>query len=95
MENSNVDFILLGGDYDFSLKALVEALERGDTPPPGFMWHGENGEICGEKSFCNAKNDLNTLRFSSGPVTAAHANIAGFFSKMITMTPPQSIRRLV
>lgn len=61
LNNCKVDYVLLGGDYDFSLKALIDSIEAGIKPPAGFLWHGANGEICGEKSFCNAKNDLNTL----------------------------------
>lgn len=44
MENSAVDYVLTGGDYDFSLLNLVNHLSRGEKLAPG-VWHREKGKI--------------------------------------------------
>lgn len=38
MLNSNVDFVMTGGDFDVSLLALVEHLDEGKAKPPGLYF---------------------------------------------------------
>ena len=38
LKNSRADFILLGGDYDFSLAELADALENNKKIPKGFVY---------------------------------------------------------
>ncbi len=44
MENSRVDYVLTGGDYDFLLLNLAEYLEGKAKLEPG-IWYRENGKI--------------------------------------------------
>lgn len=70
MENSLVDFIIVGGDYDVSLRNLVEYLENKKEMPKG-MWYREDGEIKNtgkpDLSF-----DLNNLPFIDRDLTKFH-----------------------
>jgi len=37
-ENSKVDFVITGGDYDFSLKELVNSIIKNERPPKGIYY---------------------------------------------------------
>lgn len=68
MENSNVDFVLTGGDYDFLLLNLVEYLEgKAEKSEPG-IWYRENGVIKNTGSF-RLDYDLDGLPFIDRDIT--------------------------
>lgn len=64
MENSEVDYILIGGDYDFLLLNLVNHLERGKKLEPGIWYRTkEKRKMKNEKSQLKIKNYANTGKF--------------------------------
>jgi len=68
MENSRVDYVLTGGDYDFLLLNLVEHLEgKVERLEPG-VWFRENGEIKSSGSF-RLDHDLDGLPFIDRDLT--------------------------
>jgi len=67
MENSKVDFVLTGGDYDFLLLNLVEHLEGKEKLEPG-IWHSENGKIKSSGKF-QLNHDLDGLPFIDRDLT--------------------------
>jgi radical SAM superfamily enzyme YgiQ (UPF0313 family) len=71
MENSPVDFILTGGDYDFSLLGLVRWLEGEEKMPPGIYFRRE-GKVENSGVFSLQGNDLNSLPFIDRDLTRAH-----------------------
>ncbi len=70
MHRCPVDFVLTGGDYDFSLQALVQAIcQKGDMPPGIFF--RQDGQIKSSGRFTTG-NDLNSLPFIDRDLTKAH-----------------------
>ena len=67
MENSKVDFVLTGGDYDFLLLNLVEYLEGRAELEPG-VWYREDGKIKSIGSF-RLNHDLDCLPFVDRDLT--------------------------
>ncbi len=67
---SEVDFVLTGGDYDFSLKGLVDAIS-GNGSMPGGIYFRDNGTLKNSGPF-SLKNDLNTLPLIDRDLTKAH-----------------------
>lgn len=75
MQNSPVDFILTGGDYDFLLLNLCNYIEKITNPKskiqndlePG-IWYRENGQIKNTGKFV-LEHDLNDLPFIDRYVT--------------------------
>jgi len=67
MENSEVDYILTGGDYDFLLLNLVRFLEGKEKLESG-IWYRENGEIRSTENF-QLSHDLNSLPFIDRDLT--------------------------
>jgi len=62
MENSKVDYVLTGGDYDFLLLNLVKYLSgKAESFEPG-IWYREDGEIKSTGNFV-LNHDLNSLPF--------------------------------
>ena len=61
LAHSQADYILCGGDYDFSLRDLVRSLESGAPMPPGFWWRGEGGRLETSGKFCLSQNKLDDL----------------------------------
>jgi radical SAM superfamily enzyme YgiQ (UPF0313 family) len=59
LENSPVDYVLTGGDYDFLLLNLVEHLENGSTLEPG-IWFRSNGSPTSTGRFA-LDHDLDSL----------------------------------
>ncbi|MBN1288506.1 MAG: radical SAM protein [Actinobacteria bacterium] len=59
MENSPVDFVLTGGDYDFLLVNLVDHLENGRQLEAG-IWYREDGKPASTGLF-TLNHDLNEL----------------------------------
>lgn len=68
MENSKVDYVLCGGDYDFLLLNLVRFLDgvEGELEPG--IWYRENGEIKSTGRF-RLDHDLNELPFVDRDLT--------------------------
>ena len=66
-QNSKVDFILCGGDYDFLLLNLVNWLEGKGKLEPG-IWFRENGRIKDTGKF-KLNHDLNSLPFIDRDLT--------------------------
>jgi radical SAM superfamily enzyme YgiQ (UPF0313 family) len=71
LRNSPVDFIITGGDYDFSLKGLVEALADKGKMPTGIYFR-DNDAIKNSGQFSLKLNDLNSLPFVDRDLTKAH-----------------------
>jgi len=61
MKKSKVDFVITGGDYDFSLLELCNYLTRKKEMPKG-LWYRENGEIKNNGKF-ELNHNLNELPF--------------------------------
>lgn len=66
-----VDFIITGGDYDFSLKGLVDTL-LGNGDIPGGIYFREGEIIKNSGPFSLKSNDLNSLPFIDRDLTKAH-----------------------
>lgn len=45
LDNSLVDYVLTGGDYDFALKNLCQFIESGVCLEPGVWWRGGNSGL--------------------------------------------------
>lgn len=71
MENSKVDYVITGGDYDFLLLNLVEYLDgKAEALEPG-IWYREDGEIKSTGDFV-LNHDLNILPFIDRDLTMWH-----------------------
>ena len=70
MENSQVDFVITGGDYDFSLLSICDHLSGGKELDAG-IWHRNNGHIENTGQFA-LKEDLNKLPFIDRDLTKWH-----------------------
>lgn len=68
MENSKVDYVLTGGDYDFLLLNLVEYLEGGSKMLEPGVWYRQGGRIKSTGSF-KLNHDLNVLPFVDRDLT--------------------------
>ncbi|MFH0912921.1 MAG: radical SAM protein [Candidatus Omnitrophota bacterium] len=66
-QNSQVDFILTGGDYDFLLLNLCNFLEKNIELEPG-IYYRENGQIKNSGRF-QLNHDLNSLPFIDRDLT--------------------------
>jgi anaerobic magnesium-protoporphyrin IX monomethyl ester cyclase len=62
LKNSEVDFVLTGGDYDVSLLKVARSLEDGKNHLPRGVWYRENGDIKNTGNFELVSN-LDTLPF--------------------------------
>ena len=49
LENSKIDFVITGGDYDFLIKELCDYLTKKNNKIPDGVYYRENGEIKGSK----------------------------------------------
>ena len=67
LEESKVDYVLTGGDYDFLLLNLCHHLSRGEELEPG-IWHRQNGGIESSGIF-EQNHDLNSLPFIDRELT--------------------------
>ena len=70
MENSSVDYVITGGDYDSLLLGIAKHL-RDDTPLPAGIWYRSNGQIQNTGPF-KLDYDLNDLPFIDRRLTKAH-----------------------
>ncbi len=71
MQAVPVDFVLTGGDYDFSLLGLTRWL-GGEGELPGGIYLREHGRIENSGAFSLRDNDLNSLPFIDRELTKAH-----------------------
>ena len=69
-ECPSLDFVLTGGDYDFSLLALANHLQNGADFPHG-LWYRKEGRIISTGDFKLAGN-LDTLPFVDRELTKFH-----------------------
>ncbi|MEK6893124.1 MAG: radical SAM protein [Nanoarchaeota archaeon] len=67
MENSKVDFVITGGDYDFSLLSICDYLSKKRKLEPG-IWHRKGKEIRNTGKFI-LNHDLNELPFIDRKLT--------------------------
>lgn len=67
LKNSNVDYILTGGDYDFLLLNLVNFLEKNEKMEPG-IYYKKNKEIKNTGKFL-LNHDLNKIPFIDRDLT--------------------------
>ncbi len=70
LERSKVDFVLTGGDYDFSLMAMVDALSGLRAMPPG-IYYRKADDIENTGRF-RLSGDLDALPFIDRQLTKAH-----------------------
>ena len=70
MNNSPVDFVLTGGDYDFSLQAMAGALSGNGDMPRGIYFR-QDGSVKNTGHFV-LDGDLNKLPFIDRDLTQAH-----------------------
>jgi radical SAM superfamily enzyme YgiQ (UPF0313 family) len=71
IEQSSVDYALIGGDYDFSLSRLVKHLDDGDELGHGFVYRGDDGDLVRTADFVQ-DGDLMALPFMDRDLTNAH-----------------------
>lgn len=67
-ENSKVDFILTGGDYDFLLLNLCNNLRKKATNLEPGIWYRHNGQVKNSGKF-KLNHDLNSLPFIDRDLT--------------------------
>jgi len=67
LEESKVDYVLTGGDYDFLLLNLCHHISRGEELEPG-IWHRVGGEIKNSGQF-QLNHNLNSLPFIDRELT--------------------------
>jgi len=61
LQNSKVDFVLAGGDYDFILLNLVNHLSKKEELKGGVWYRDENNKIVSSEKYDPAKNSLDDL----------------------------------
>ncbi len=71
LERSATDFCIQGGDYDFSLKSLVDGLTRGTPFGGGIWWKDDDGTIR-ESGPYTSEGDLESLPYWDRHLTNAH-----------------------
>lgn len=67
MQNCNVDYVITGGDYDISAKALLDHLVKNAEKPEG-LYYRENGEIKNTGKF-RLYEDLDSIPFIDRDIT--------------------------
>lgn len=61
LRNSQVDFVIAGGDYDFALLNLADHLKKGEPLKGGIYYRSENGEISNSGPIDISQNNLDEL----------------------------------
>lgn len=69
---SSVDYSMTGGDYDFSLRRLVEHIEDGKELGTGFWYRGADGDPQTTGEFSNSEGSLEDLPWMDRDLTNAH-----------------------
>ncbi|MSP55088.1 MAG: radical SAM protein [Myxococcales bacterium] len=70
LEQSQTDYCIQGGDYDFSLQSLVDWISKG-TKLGGGIWWKENGTVKSSGAY-NQEGNLEELPFWDRDLTNAH-----------------------
>ncbi|MDO8497630.1 MAG: radical SAM protein [bacterium] len=71
MQNSNVDYIISGGDYDFVIVNLLNHIYKGEELEGGIYWRSSNKDIKAKpKNTHTLKNGSKV--YSSGPSSLRH-----------------------
>jgi len=68
LENSKADFVLCGGDFDFSLSNLCDCLSKKEKKLTEGIYFRKNNKIVNSGKFC-LKNNLNELPFIDRELT--------------------------
>lgn len=68
-ENSQVDYVITGGDYDFSLLSLSSHIEKGEILKGGIYYRNENGEIVNSGPVDFSRNNLEELPIIDRKIT--------------------------
>lgn len=61
LDNSKVDFVITGGDFDFMLLNLANHISKGETLEGGFYFRDASGNISNSGPSDISKHDLDTL----------------------------------
>ena len=70
-ENSNVDYIITGGDYDFVVVNLLDHIHKGNPLEGGIYWrHGDKNIKAAPKNKFNLKDKSKV--YNSGPSSLRH-----------------------
>jgi radical SAM superfamily enzyme YgiQ (UPF0313 family) len=70
MENCLADFVITGGDYDFTLLNIANHLDRSEPLEPG-IYYRKDGKICNTGPF-ELKHDLDSLPFIDRGLTQSY-----------------------
>ena len=70
MEESRVDYVITGGNYDLSLLGIAKSIRDGTELPVG-VWYRKNGAVKNTGHF-DLSADLNELPFVNRDLTKAH-----------------------
>jgi len=68
MQNSTFDFVITGGDFDFSLLSIADYLSKKAGLISG-IWYRDNKDIKDTGKFDHSNNDLNSLPFIDRDLT--------------------------
>ncbi|OGK20123.1 hypothetical protein A3D80_04330 [Candidatus Roizmanbacteria bacterium RIFCSPHIGHO2_02_FULL_40_13b] len=71
MENSNVDYLITGGDYDFVIVNLLKHIYLGEELEGGVYWRKEDIDITA-KPKVKTKLSTGKMVYSSGPSSMRH-----------------------
>ncbi len=61
LRNCRADYVICGGDYDFSLRDLVAHIEGSGALPAGIWWRDADGSLCDSGPFDVSRNRLDDL----------------------------------
>ena len=68
LDNSEIDYVLTGGDYDFLLLSLIEFIEKKSKKLPGGIWYKKNGKVVSSGKF-KLTRKLNELPYIDRDLT--------------------------
>lgn len=68
MENSKVDYVIMGGDFDFILKDLVDYIEKKEKVVPKGVYYRKDNEVLTNGNF-ELKHNLDELPFIDRELT--------------------------
>lgn len=71
LQNSSVDYVITGGDYDFMLLNLANHISKKENLKPGF-WYKDNGKITNSGKFALKQHNLDDLPIIDRKLTNWH-----------------------
>ena len=85
-ENSQVDYVIKGGDYDFVMVNLLNHITKGEKLEGGVYWRSSDRSIQGENTDVRKqKLDSGEVIYNSGPPSLKHdLNILPFVDRDLT-----------